>query len=104
MRGADATVQDVYRRLLTPTAMRGLLRVRASPGLKLSRFHGLLIPDEAHENLAHVALADPYTTFAFDLAHAHQSGRLQGQQCLQMAFSYTAVVPAADDGRDSVGR
>ena len=82
----------MYRRLIAPTATRGLLRIRTSSELQLTRFYGPLVADESHDNLAHVALADTQTTFAFDLRHT-QSGRLQGEQCMQLAFSYTAFVP-----------
>ena len=82
--------------------MQGLLRVRTCPELQVMRFYGAVVADESHDSLAHVALADPGTTCAFDVRHARQSQRLETQQCMQMVFKYTVFVPAAP-GRSSKG-
>ena len=102
------TPQDVYRRLSEPAALGGLLRLRASPELRIGRAYGAsLLPDPRFDNLHHVVAAGPRTAFAFDLDYADPAGLPTDRAAppvLQMVFRYSVLVPkeaaAASEGTE----
>ena len=89
--------QDVYRRLSTPCALNGLLRVRTSPEYRVARAYGQLFPDERYDNLAHIVACNASTAFAFDFEYTSAAGfgaSADNPPMLQVAFQYSAVLPA----------
>jgi Sec23/Sec24 trunk domain len=49
-----ALPQDLCRRLQTPLALGGLLRVRTCPELRVARAYGRLVADPDHDQMYHV--------------------------------------------------
>ena len=87
----------MYRRLSSPCALNGLLRVRTSPEFRVARSYGQLFPDERYDNLAHIVACNASTAFAFDFEYTSAAGfgaSAGNPPLLQVAFQYSAVLPA----------
>lgn len=82
------------RRLSTPKALSGMLRVRTCPQVKVSRCYGRLYPDQQYGDLFHVPCCDPGQAFVFDFDHV--GGGVYDERfqhvTLQVAFQYSQVV------------
>eukprot|EP00879_Flechtneria_rotunda_P001812 GHRR01001976.1.p1 GENE.GHRR01001976.1~~GHRR01001976.1.p1 ORF type:complete len:996 (+),score=422.55 GHRR01001976.1:2722-5709(+) len=91
----EATLpQDLYRRLSTPKALAGMLRLRTCPQVKVSRCYGRLWPDQQYADLFHVPCCDPGQAFVFDFDHVG-SGVYDERfkhVALQVAFQYSQVM------------
>ena len=88
-------VQDMYRRLSSPLAVEGMLRMRTSPEFKVSRAYGQLFQDEQYDNLAHITGCSPHSTFAFDFRFTSAGGFAttpDSPPMLQMVFQYSLLV------------
>ncbi|WIA11779.1 hypothetical protein OEZ85_011873 [Tetradesmus obliquus] len=101
----EATLpQDLSRRLATPKALSGMLRLRTCPQLKVTRCYGRLYPDQQYADLFHVPCCDPGHSFVFDFDHVGSGvydEKFQ-QVTLQVAFQYAQVV-AVGSGPGSRG-
>lgn len=88
-------VQDIYRRLSSPLAVEGMLRIRTSPEFKVSRAYGQLFQDEQYDNLVHITACSPHSTFAFDFRFTSAGGfatTTDSPPMLQMVFQYSLLV------------
>ncbi|KAJ9517351.1 hypothetical protein QJQ45_016723 [Haematococcus lacustris] len=97
-----ALPQDMYRRLCSPQATSGLLRVRTSKGFKPVRYYGRLFADQQAriENLHHVVNCSPADCYALDFeVEGKQSLAAPGQPppTIQIAFQYTVACPCKAD-------
>ncbi|KAL6760798.1 hypothetical protein V8C86DRAFT_2548426 [Haematococcus lacustris] len=95
-----ALPQDMYRRLCSPQATSGLLRVRTSKGFKPVRYYGRLFADQQIENLHHVVNCSPADCYALDFeVEGKQSLAAPGQPppTIQVAFQYTVACPCKAD-------
>ena len=89
-----AAAQDVFHRMAGPHACQGLLRLRASPGLCVSRPLGPLLPDARLPDVARLPSFHAATCLAFELEHA-PSTPVRSPAVLQMALQYTCLAAAA---------
>ncbi len=102
--------QDVYKRLTTPFAFDGLLRLRCPPELKVATAHGHLWPDTQHENLLHCGGCSPHDCFVFDLEYTKPAVGLsrrtvvQGTPVLQLVFQCSVLVPQEGEGGGGEGQ
>ena len=90
-------LQDVYRRLSSPRALQGMLRIRTSPELKVSRAYGQLFQDEQYDNLVHITACSPHSSFAFDFQYSNAGGfatSADAPPMVQMVFQYSVLVLA----------
>lgn len=88
-------MQDIYRRLSSPLAVEGMLRIRTSPEFKVSRAYGQLFQDEQYEDLVHITACSPHSTFAFDFRFTSAGGFAttpDSPPMLQMVFQYSLLV------------
>lgn len=88
-------VQDLYRRLSSPRALQGILRIRTSPEFRVSRAYGQLFQDEQYDNLAHIPACSPHSTFAFEFQHGDAGGfatTSDAPPMVQMVFQYSVLV------------
>ena len=88
-------VQDVYRRLSSPLAVLGMLRIRTSSEFEVSRAYGQLFQDEQYDNLVHITACSPHSTFAFDFRFTSAGGfatTTDSPPMLQMVFQYSLLV------------
>ena len=97
-------VQDVYRRLGTPRATHGLLRLRTSPEFRVVKGYGLLRADPHHDNLYYTPSSNPETTFAFDFDYESAQGFVadsESRPYVQIAYQYNQIVSGkgVDSGR-----
>lgn len=106
-------MQDIYRRLSSPLAVEGMLRIRTSPEFKVSRAYGQLFQDEQYEDLVHITACSPHSTFAFDFRFTSAGGFAttpDSPPMLQMVFQYSMLVartvqqakPVQQHGTDGV--
>jgi hypothetical protein len=72
----------------------GLLRVRSSQDLKISRCYGRLFPDPSQEQLYHIPSCDAGSAFILDLEHTGAAG-LQLPTTGAAAAAATAAASAA---------
>ena len=89
-------LQDVYKRLSSPAALQGMLRIRTSPEFKVSRAYGQLFQDEQYDNLVHITACRPDSTFAFDFQYTTAAGfatTADAPPMVQMVFQYSMLVP-----------
>ncbi|KAL3139738.1 hypothetical protein ABBQ38_004043 [Trebouxia sp. C0009 RCD-2024] len=90
-----ALPQDIYRRLSTPLAVEGMLRIRTSPEFQASRAYGQLFQDEQYNNLVHITACSPHSTFAFDFRFTTAGGfatTADSPPMVQMVFQYSLLV------------
>lgn len=88
-------LQDIYRRLSTPLAVEGMLRIRTSPEFQASRAYGQLFQDEQYNNLVHITACSPHSTFAFDFRFTTAGGfatTADSPPMVQMVFQYSLLV------------
>lgn len=86
----------MYRRLSSPLAVEGMLRIRTSPEFKVSRAYGQLFQDEQYDDLVHITACSPHSTFAFDFRFTSAAGFAttpDSPPMLQMVFQYSLLVP-----------
>lgn len=70
-----------------------MLRLRASPELRLAGAHGRLAADREHESLWRLAACGPEDAFAFDLERTPR--RASGSPpAVQLVLQYSMLVPA----------
>jgi len=103
----SALPQDLYRIYARPFASNAILRLRCSSGFTVSRGYGHMTADDQFENLYHVSSCHSESCFAVDLEFDSPSGvttNLDVQPTLQLAFSYTCVVPIPDSTAYQVQR
>ena len=90
-------MQDVFRRLAAPSAVGGLLRLRASRGVAVAQPFGPTLQQPGAPDVYRLPSCDGGTCLAFGLDH-EQQGPLQGPLVLQMAFQYTSVTEQEGPG------
>ena len=98
---------DVYKQLTSPFASQGLLRLRTSPQLTLSRSYGAAIQDARMQDLFHVAGCHEDTTVAFTFEYASSAGFDDGsssQPMLQVAYTYWVLERSHDEGSEGKER
>lgn len=101
--------QDVYKRLTTPFAFDGLIRLRCPPELRVSAAHGHLVPHPQHDNLLLCGGCTPFDCMVLDLEYVKPSvgfarrTEAQGSPVLQLVFQYSVLVPQADDADGKKG-
>lgn len=99
--------QDVYKRLTTPFAFDGLVRLRCPPELRVAAAHGHVVPDPRHENLLLCGGCTPYDCMVLDLEYVKPSvgfsrrKEAQGMPVLQLVFQYSVLVPHGDVETDN---
>lgn len=96
----SSAVQDIYRRLSSPLALDGMLRIRTSPEFKVSRAYGQLFQDEEYDNLMHITASSPHSTFAFDFQFSSAGGfatTTDSPPMVQMVFQYSLLVASRGD-------
>lgn len=96
-----ALPQDIYKRLGSPLARGGLLRLRTSRGLQVTSSYGHTFPDDQFDNLFHLISADANDAFTFEMDYTSSAGVLMdgsdgSQPSMQMAFQYSIIVPDPD--------
>lgn len=97
-------LQDVYKRLTTPFAFDGLLRLRCPPEFRVAAAHGHITPDPRHENLLLCGGCTPHDCMVLDLEYVKPSvgfsrrTEAQGTPVLQLVFQYSVLVPQGADG------
>uniref|UniRef100_A0A7S0EQM2 Protein transport protein SEC23 n=1 Tax=Hanusia phi TaxID=3032 RepID=A0A7S0EQM2_9CRYP len=92
----SALPQDLYRSYSRPFASNAILRLRCSSGFQVARAYGHLSADKQYDNLYHVASCHSESCFAVDFEYDNPSGvtsNLDVQPTLQLAFSYSCIVP-----------
>ena len=95
----SALPQDLYRIYARPFASNALLRLRCSSGFTVARGFGHLVASDTFDNLYHVASCHSESCFAVDLEFDSPSGvtvNLDVQPTIQLAFSYSCIVPIPD--------
>ena len=86
--------QDVYRCLVGPRAFRGLLRLRASPALRISQAYSPLRPVPDAQDLWQLPSCSHLAAVGFDFEYASSAGFSRsktGQAVLQMALQYSTL-------------
>lgn len=67
-----------------------LLRVRTSPGLKISRAYGRVLRDPRFDEIFHMLSSDPHQTVCMDLEHTSRKGLdPETTVTIQVAFQYS---------------
>lgn len=92
-------LQDIYRRLSTPLAVEGMLRIRTSPEFQVARAYGQLVQDEQYDNLVHITACSPHSTFAFDFRFTTAGGfatTADSPPMVQMVFQYSLLVATTE--------
>ena len=87
-------MQDVYRCLVGPRAFRGLLRLRASPALRISQAYSPLRPVPEAQDLWQLPSCGHLAAVGFDFEYASSAGFSRsktGQAVLQMALQYSML-------------
>ena len=79
----------------------GLLRLRASPGLRVSSPMGPLTPDAKLPDVARLPAFHAATCLAFELEHS-ASAVVREPVVLQMALQYTCLGPAVQGAQPGV--
>ncbi len=90
-------VQDVYRSLVGPRAVRGLLRIRTSPEIRITKGYSPLAPVPEAQHLWQLPSCGQHAAVGFDFEYASSAGFSRsktGRAVLQMAFQYSAFQPA----------
>eukprot|EP00892_Ulva_mutabilis_P001550 jgi/Ulvmu1/11396/UM075_0058.1 len=99
-----AIPQDLCRRLQTPQALCGLLRVRTCPELRVARVYGRAREDAEHPQLFHIVACDPHDCAAFDLEIATRQGFMPQSSgrathpVIQVAFQYSLLIYRVQKG------
>ena len=99
----SALPDDVYKQLTSPFASHGILRLRTSPQIAISRSYGPTIQDERMQDLYHIAGCHEDTTVAFAFEYTSSSGFDDGtsaQPILQLAYTYWVLEPHGSDDDD----
>ena len=96
-------LQDVYRSLVGPRAFRGLLRIRTSPEIRITKGYSPLAPVPEAQHLWQLPSCGQHAAVGFDFEYASSAGFSRsktGRAVLQMAFQYSVFQPAgeASDG------
>lgn len=79
-----------------PRAFRGLLRVRTSPELRVSKAYSPLAPVPEAQNLWQLPACSHHAAVGFDFDYASSAGFSRsktGRAVLQMALQYSALRP-----------
>jgi len=103
----SALPQDLFKIYSRPFASKALLRLRCSTGFQVARAYGHLAADEQYDNLYHVASCHSESCFAVDLEFDNPSGvnpNLDLPPTMQLAFSYSCIVPVPDSTAYQVQR
>eukprot|EP00002_Diphylleia_rotans_P012002 TRINITY_DN2355_c0_g2_i3.p1 TRINITY_DN2355_c0_g2~~TRINITY_DN2355_c0_g2_i3.p1 ORF type:complete len:495 (-),score=99.48 TRINITY_DN2355_c0_g2_i3:52-1536(-) len=96
----DASLpQDLYRHYCDTLGWRGLLRLRTSQDIQLTRPHGHFMPDEEYDFLYHVAGCDKSQSFTFDFDFTGDGFPKKNvfPPTIQLAFAYSILSKGADD-------
>eukprot|EP00741_Cyanophora_paradoxa_P011664 tig00020563_g11269.t1 len=110
--------QDLFRAVHDPCAWDGELRVRCSPEFRAGAterptprrpprgVYGPLAPHPKYEQVYKLACCRPHTSVAFDLQFSTSRGfeNLDRDPCVQVAFSFTELVPPGEEGRAAAAR
>lgn len=94
----------MYKRLTTPFAFDGLLRLRCPPELCVAAAHGHLSPDPRHDNLLLCGGCTPHDCMVLDLEYVKPNvgfsrrTEAQGAPVLQLVFQYSVLVPQGSEG------
>ena len=88
-----------------PRAFRGLLRVRTSPEIRITKAYSPLVPVPEAQHLWQLPFCGQRAAVGFDFEYASSAGFSRsktGRTVLQMAFQYSTFRPA-DETRASDG-
>jgi len=91
------SLQDVYRSLVGPRAFRGLLRIRTSPEIRITKAYSPLSPVPDSQHLWQLPSCGQHAAVGFDFEYASSigfRGSKTGRAVLQMAFQYSTFRPA----------
>ena len=91
------SMQDIYRSLVGPRAFRGLLRIRTSPEIRITKAYSPLTPVPDSQHLWRLPSCGQHAAVGFDFEYASSAGFRRsktGKAVLQMAFQYSTFRPA----------
>jgi hypothetical protein len=91
--------QDVYRCLVGPRAFRGLLRVRTSREIRISKAYSPVTPVPEAQDLWQLPACGQHAAIGLDFEYTNSAGFARPAHCsppgvLQAAFQYSTFRPA----------
>lgn len=93
--------QDVYRCLVGPRAFRGLLRIRTSREIRISKAYSPVVPMPEAQDLWQLPACGQHTAVGFDFEYPKSAGFARRASypppgVLQAAFQYSTFRPAPE--------